>query len=395
MRDLSAKNGYSNGYSGGPTATAAPYLPSLGSISLRAVLAEEKTALILQLLREAAQKSRDKKSQPFYSIRAVANHFAVPPTTVSRIYTRLKDEGLLASVWGSKTFVEPVQIDKQLHFRAVVGLPASLRLFCTVPAYRTLFLSVRDALWGLGFAARLVFYEGRDAEESTFADLLLSYKIDVVIWFLPSPKTRNTTARLVDRGIRLITVVDSLRSFSEPCYYLRREPALKEGLSAWRRDGITSAVVVRQASCESFERFEMIETCLREVGMHYTIANIDSRVDFSRALSPRKNRAIIVPSSELLIQLVSRDPVRLGKLFEQSRVTLIEGLVDAPLCTWGAAAFDVIEFDWPTVAKRIACNLLGPVRSTTDNPVTFEARWLSSRRSFGKKPLASANHSSR
>ena len=388
MRNLSVKNGYSSG----PAATVAPDLPSLGSISPRAVLAEEKTALILQLLREAAEKSRDKKSQPFYSIRAVANHFAVPPTTVSRIYTRLKDEGLLASVWGSKTFVEPAQIDKQLRFRAMVGLPAELKLFCALPAYRTFFLNIRDALWRLGFAARLVFYHGRDAEESAFADLLLSYKIDVVIWFLPSPKSKNTAARLVDRGIRLITVVDSLRSSREPCYYLSRQCALKEGLIAWQRDGVTSAMVVRQAPGESFDRLEMIETCLREVGMQYTIANIDSCTDPLRALSPRKNRAIVFPSSELLIQLGSQDPARLGKLFDQSRVTLLEGLVGVPLCTWGAATFDAIEFDWPTVAKRIACDLLGPVRSTTDNPVTFEATWLSSRRSFGKKSTASANH---
>jgi hypothetical protein len=390
MRDLSVKNGHSSG----PAATVAPDLPSLGSISLREVLAEEKTAVILQLLREAAEKSRDKKSQPFYSIRAVANHFAVPPTTVSRIYTRLKDEGLLASVWGSKTFIEPAQIDKQLRFRAMVGLPAELKLFCALPAYRTFFLNIRDALWRLGFAARLVFYDGRDAEESAFADLLLSYKIDVVIWFLPSPKSKNTAARLVDRGIRLITVVDSLGSSREPCYYLSRQCALKEGLIAWQRDGVTSAMVVRQAPGESFDRLEMIETCLREVGMQYTIANIDSCADPLRALSPRKNRAIVFPSSELVIQLGPRDSARFGKLFQQSGVILLEGLVDVPWCTSRAATFDVIEFDWPTVAKRIACDLLGPVRSATDNPVTFEARWLSSRRPFGRKSTASANHSS-
>ena len=388
MGDLSAKNGNF----GGLAANVASDLPSLGSISLRAVLAEEKTALILQLLREAAQKSRNKKSQPFYSIRAVANHFAVPPTTVSRIYTRLKDEGLLASVWGSKTFVEPARIDKQLRFRAVVGLPASLKLFCAIPAYRAFFLSIRDALWRLGFAARLVFHEGHDAEESAFADLLLSYKTDVVVWFLPSPKSKNTAARLVDHGIRVITVADSLRNSSDPCYYLSRQHALKEGLIAWQRDGVISSIVVRQASGESFDKLEMIEACLREVGMRYTIANINSHAHLLRALSPRKNRAIIVPSSELLIQLGSQDAARLGKLFEQSRVTLLEGLVDAPLCASGAATFDVIEFDWPTVAKRIACDLLGPGRSTTDNPVIFEATWLSSRRPFGKKSQAFVNH---
>jgi hypothetical protein len=212
-----------NGPFGSSVTIGAPGLPRLESISLRATATEEKTELILQLLRETAQKSRNRKTQPFYSIRAVANHFAVSATTVSRIYTRLKDEGLIASAWGSRTFLEAIQIDKQLPFRAVVALPASIQSFCTLPGYRTFFSNIHDVLWLLGFAARLVFYDGGDEEESTFADLLLSYKVDVVIWFLPNPKSNNTRARLVDLGIRVITVVDSLKSCSEPSYYVSRQ----------------------------------------------------------------------------------------------------------------------------------------------------------------------------
>jgi len=364
-----------NGRSGGSAAVRTPRLPRLESVSLRAAAAEEKIALILQLLRKTAQNSRNEMAQPFYSIRAVANHFAVPVTTVSRIYDRLKDEGLLASVWGSKTFLEPTQIDEQLHFRAVVALPASIQSFCTISTYRTFFLNIHDVLWRLGFAARLVFYEDCDAEESTFADLLLNHKIDIVIWFLPSPKSRNTRERLVDRGILVITVVDSLTSCSEPCYYLSRQCALREGLTEWRKDGITSVIVVRQDSRKFDNRLGTIEASLREVAMPYTIANIDPRAprDLLRALRPRRHRAIVFASSEFLIHFAFQDSERFGTFFERSCV--LEKPIDFQFC----APRDVIEFDWRVAAKRIAHDLLSPTRPPKQSPVIFEAKWVNSR----------------
>lgn len=371
-----------NGRSGGSAAVRTPRLPRLESVSLRAAAAEEKIALILQLLRKTAQNSRNEMAQPFYSIRAVANHFAVPVTTVSRIYDRLKDEGLLASVWGSKTFLEPTQIDQQLLFRAVVALPAAIHSFCTLPTYRTFFLNIYDVLWRLGFAVRLAFYQGHDAEEPIFADLLLSHKIDVVIWFLPSPGSRNARERLVDRGIHVITVVDSLKSCSEPCYYLSRHCALREGLIAWRKEGITSVIVARQVSGESSDRLETIEAPLREVAMPYTIANIDpcAPQDLLCRLRPRRHRAIIFPSSELLIRLGYRDAARFMKFFEQSRVMLFEGLVGFPSRARLDWVRDRIDFDWETIASRIGRDLAGPTRLPWGNPVVFEAMWINTRK---------------
>ena len=385
-----------NSRSGGSAAKGTLRLPRLESVSLRTVAAEEKIALILQLLRKTAQNSRNGMAQPFYSIRAVANHFAVPVTTVSRIYDRLKDEGLLASVWGSKTFLEPTQIDKQLLFRAVVALPASIQSFCTLPTYRTFFLNIYDVLWRLGFAVRLVFYEGGDEEEPTFADLLLSYKIDVVIWFLPSPRSRNARGRLVDRGIHVITVVDSLKSCSEPCYYLSRHCALREGLIAWRKEGITSVIVARRVSGESSARLETIEAPLREVAMPYTIANINSCApqDLLGALRPRKHRAIIFPSYEFLTHFSSLDSARLGKLLEQSRVMLLDGSIDFPLCPQLDLVADCMEFDWETIARRIGRDLAGSTRLPAEKPIIFEAKWIR-RQADLKNGLEIANQPSR
>ena len=355
-----------------------PDLPALGSVSRQTDIAEERSALILRLLRQKAQRSRNKKLQPFFSIRAVASHFAVPPTTVSRIYSQLKDEGLLASVWGSKTFVEPVQIDNQLRVRAVVALPASLTSFCTVREYRTFFLEMRDALWKLGFATRLLFYEGRDAEEPTFAELLLNYKVDIVIWFLPTPRMKGTAARLVDRGIRAITVTDFPASSAEHPYYISRERALKDGLFSWQRDGITSITVLQSPHGESSTTVATIEKCLREAALPYTVVNAESW-QFHTSLptrSQRKNRAIVFPSSEVAVRLGSRDPGQFAELLEQSHVMMVNGLIDLPGWPPVNASIDVIEVDWEIVAKRIASDLAKSTRSSIEAPIVFQAKWV-------------------
>lgn len=354
-----------------------PDLHALGSVSRHTDIAEEKSALILRVLRQKAQRSRNKRAQPFFSIRAVASHFAVPPTTVSRIYSRLKDEGLLASKWGSKTFVEPVQIDNQLRVRAVVALPASLTSFCTIREYRTFFLEMRDALWKLGFATRLLFYEGRDAEEPTFAELLLNYKADIVIWFLPTLRMKGTAARLVDRGIRAITVTDFPASSAEHPYYISRERALKDGLLTWQRDGITSITVLQSPHCESGTTVATVEKCLRDAAMPYTVMNVESW-QFHESLrtgSQRKNRAIVFPSSELALSLGSQAPGHFVELLEQSRIMLTEGLIDLPGWYRVNARIDIIEVDWEIVAKRIASDLVKSTRSPI-KPIIFEAKWL-------------------
>jgi DNA-binding transcriptional regulator YhcF (GntR family) len=363
-----------NGHLQGPPLLG---LPALEAITPRTNATEQKSALILRLLRQRAQENRTKNRQPFYSIRAVANHFGVPVTTVSRIYGRLKDEGLLAAVWGSKTFVESTQIDKQSRIRAVVALPASLSSFCSVRNYRAFFLSMRDALWRLGFATRLLFYEGHDAEQPSFAELLLSYKVDVVIWYMPNPKCNDTAASLTDHGIRLITIDDYLPSRGQLCYYPSRQQALKKGLIAWQKAGIASVTVVRAHSCKPIARLPMIEACLREADMRYAFANIGS--GFQRnglnALSQGKDSAFIFPSSNPVVQLVSRAPAEFEQLINHSRVMLVEGSVDFPAFDTIDGVVDLIEIDWQLAAAQIGRDLLSLGRSASTGPITFEAQW--------------------
>src|SRR6266508_4709202 len=106
-------------------AGSAPDLPALQSLVPPDFTAKQKIALVLRLLRQAAMEHRGSKGRPFYSIRTVAANFSLPPTTVTRLYGQLKTEGVLGSIWGSKTIIEPNEIDKDIRLKAIVGLPVS------------------------------------------------------------------------------------------------------------------------------------------------------------------------------------------------------------------------------------------------------------------------------
>ena len=338
----------------------------------------KKSVLILQFLRKKARGSRSKRPRTFYSIRAVASRFDVPTTTVSRIYTQLKSEGLLTTIWGSKTFVTPVQVDNQLRIRAVIALPASLVSFCTLRQYRNFFLEMRDALWKVGFATRLLFYEGNETQSPSFAGLLLSYKPDIVLWFRPNPKPKETIARLLDRGIRVITVGDWPGDCDEHSYCIDRERAIKNALFNWKQNGVRSVTVLQDSCCASASRVALVEKCVRDMAMPHVFANAESCQlhDTLPACAQRVNRAIIFPLSELAIPLTSRDPGGFAKLSEESRILLLDGPIDLPGLSAVRWSSDIVEVDLHSVAKRIASDLTRSTRSWSTEPLVFQAKWV-------------------
>jgi hypothetical protein len=338
--------------------------------------ATRKSALILRLLRQRARGRRNKKPQTFYSIRAVAHHFGVPPTTVSRIYAQLRSEGLLTPVWGSKTLITPTRIDNELRIRGVVALPVSLTSFCTLREYRNFFLEMRDALWKFGFATQLLFCTQNDAHLPMFAEGLLKYRPDIVIWFLPTAKLKQTIARVLDRGIRVVTVGDGPADHREHCYSIDRGQAIKDALIDWQRNGIRSVTVMQDCCCGSTGTTALVEKCLRDAAMPHTYAKIESwqgEQTFPPAQQIR--RGIIFPCSDLAAALVAQNPACFAKSSEQSRVLLIDGPIDVPGMYAAERSSDVLQLDLQPIAKRIVSDLIQS-RSRRAVPVTFQAKWV-------------------
>lgn len=333
---------------------------------------------VLQFLRREAQASRQRQRVPFYSIREVAHHFALPNTTVSRLFDQLKQEGLLSTLWGAGTVLESNEMDRKRRVRAIVAMPAALQQFSTIKDYRVSLLRISDELWKLGFAPRLLFHEQSEAENPGFAEFLLSHQTDFVIWFYPARASESVTARLADKGIRSISIEGTFSSGIHRNYSINRANAVGEGLSAWRRDGIASVAVVRDSlSHHGHQNGIVIEKCLREAGIPYAVYETEPRhsLEVLRTFSRKKNSAIIFSDSKVAAALGVRAPATLSALFKESRVMLADGPLDLPALP-SETLVDLIAVDWDLAAQRIGSDLMNANALPVEEPFTLEAQWL-------------------
>jgi DNA-binding transcriptional regulator YhcF (GntR family) len=171
-------------------------LPPLSEMPLNGSLMAANA--IYRILRNIALQKRCNNPQRFYSIRSVANHFHVPQSTVSRIYRRLASENILRTVWGSQTFVSPLESAELSRSRSL-GLAISLRRFILDNNYRRAILEVQRRIWRYGARERMLFYD--DSEEL----VLLCKRVHlsptaIMICIAPEGFERQAMLRVNDQG---------------------------------------------------------------------------------------------------------------------------------------------------------------------------------------------------
>ena len=346
-------------------------LPALESLTVDEK-SDEKATCILRVLRAVAKKNRTKGSRPFYSIRSVAKHFELPPTTVTRMYGRLKEEGLLTSAWGSKTFVEPIDIDRDRRVKGDIALPVALESFAHVRSYRQFFLAMRRELWRIGFAVRLMFNEGHD-KDTEFLEERLRYKVDGVISFLPNGVARMASARLADRGVRITTIVDTLTSRADYHYRLSRERAAHECLAAWKKRGVNAVFVVPSSCADDLAKVATISVCLPLLGIKHLSLDLE-HLQKERRL-PQQNCGLIFTSSVPAVRLAYENHAHFRKLIARYPTLLIDGLIDFPAGRPVQGELDTLEFDWQHAARQIANDFAHPAGVNGKTHI-FEANWI-------------------
>ncbi len=348
-------------------------LPSLDSAFTRRDRGD--TASILCLLRKIARGVRQKQPRPFYSIRTVARRFDVPLTTVARIYAQLKKEGILASVWGSNTVVEPYELDRELRMRGTVALPVCLKTFCALRNYRSLFENMQAALWKAGFATRQLFYENGNAAKPAFNETLLNQNVDVVLWLLPDPVVLTGRKRLLDRGVRVLSAIESRIADGRADYVLSRLHALKEVVSLWKLKGVRLVTVVHESDSGRPTALDTIEACLHGLGMAHSSATAPSKsTGLPNLLCRQNDTAFIFPQFESARRLASEYPRDFALLLKQHPVLLMEGMLDLPIDISSCADLEVIEFDWRPVVNRLVGDLSKWKRLSEGKPIIFHGK---------------------
>jgi hypothetical protein len=185
-------------------------LPDLNDLGYGDKPSADKARVIAGLLRQIAAKTRNDHLQPFYSMRLVAEHFHVTPAMVSRIYHRMNTEGLLRTVWGSKTLLEPAKSGRNGACRCV-SIPVSLIRFTASSDYRTLILILQLEMWNHELDEHLLFFETHEDEIVCLCTRHHHPLMDTVIWVFPSESSRQTLLRLRDLGLRVFSLTEGLK----------------------------------------------------------------------------------------------------------------------------------------------------------------------------------------
>jgi hypothetical protein len=337
--------------------------------------AHHKTEALIDILRDVAVKNQQEQPLAFHSVRAVAAHFRVPMSTVSRAYQHLEQEGLLTRVRGSKTLLQGLTFDRQLKVRAFVGFPASISSFVTIQDYRTFLIRIRRELRLRGFAAATAFFEPGEGSSGALAKRFKAYEVDTVIWFQPGKEAHETAPYLSDMAIRLLGVAND--SFCPmPCrYQIRREAAISTLLADWKSHQAAPVILVQAKDQRAAAIEETLRAALTELEIPWTVAAYQQQrcETFLRELQRKKTGGIIFSSSAVVSKFCFRAPGAVVELLKTHRVALVSGPVSMPFARVPNVQVDLVTVDWQMVAERIVDDLISQDAFLQPGPTLFEA----------------------
>jgi hypothetical protein len=348
-----------------------PPLPSRPGVKLR----NHKTARLLEIMRSIAVGARREESQVFYATREVSRHFDVPVSTVARVYEHLEEEGLLATVRGSKTLLQGFGSARQLTVSGVIGLPASIAAFVTFQDYRTFFIRMRRELRARGFAVAMVLFESEHIQSDQLLRRIEKHNFDIVLWYRPDTSIRDTLARLEDAGLRVIGIGDGGLPTTRCRYEIRRETAIKAILRDWQiRSGIKSVVVARGARSTTNEE-EAVQALLEEEKLNFEFRTVTStRPDsFLEECSVAKNTGLILPSRPASM-IAFRAPEVLMNAMTRCRVVFTGGPPSIIFAQALDVPMDLVLVDWQLIAEHVVNDLISKRALVRGHTTVFQAK---------------------
>lgn len=356
------------------TKNFAPRLPRLPKHLAREK--NESTAeSLLKLLRRIARSNQTAQPQTFYTFRAVAENFGQSLSLISRVFSQLEEEGLIGRVRGSRTVLHGLKYDRDLHVRAVVGLPASIFRFAALLDYRAFLTCARRELRRRGFMPAAVFFERHETRDGLLAEYLLDSKPDAVIWFSPDRTCRETVATLRDAGVRLIGVRDGGLA-SIPCRYeIRRENALRTILRDWRGAGLQSVALVSEPRGRSEAEEERWRAWSEDELLPAETVLLElSRLKRSLTLLGRHEKRGIVLAGSAAALCALREPEAFAELMRKRRVALFDGPISMLFANVPEAPVDLVTVNWKMVAERIVGDLITQAVWSESESLVFHAK---------------------
>lgn len=335
---------------------------------------ETRTYALLACLRRVARDLRGTRSRPFYSTRAVAGFFGVPQTIAVRVFHELEREGLLVRRRAVGTWLRPLRPQPRVPVRGVVGLPVWQYGYCMITEWRHFYERMEAALRQHQFVANVIFFRSHEPEDPAFGDRLLAHEFDTLLWFKPLLSAVPLMETLVDNGIEAVALSDLHQSLPFPEYRLGWSNALRQGLRAWRRDGIARVVLIGQQ--DGARACYAVGRLLRELGWpHVSIATGgDFSMEARAAMRAGDQTGVILLDQYAELALGQSEPRQLAEWIRANRV-LTPYRLDLPADLLRGARIDLAVMDWARITARIASDLARGELRRLRAPIAIEASW--------------------
>ncbi len=335
---------------------------------------DHKTARLTEILRAIAISQQTEEAQSFYPVRNIAGHFHVPLSTVATVYNQLEDEGLLATVRGSRTLLQGLNAGRHFSVLGFVGMPASTASFVGLQDYRTFFVRARRELRSRGFAVAMTLFEPADIKSGRLYERFTKHDFDTILWYRPDGSARELISRVKDKGMQVVAVSDYHLSPIQNRYHIQREPAITQLLRYWRtKFDISSVVIVRGVKASASE--ETLERLLEEEHFHFEFRNGDSKSpgEFLKSLGYVQGSGIIFPSWAASM-FAFREPEGLMDLTQHCHVALTGGPPTIPFARVRDVRAELVVVDWQLVAEKIVSDLISKEAFKRLDSTIFKAK---------------------
>ena len=339
---------------------------------------ENKSAAIVECLRQAVERVRQNRPVPFYSMRAVAEFFGVSFKTVADAYKKLEAGGLLTCVRGAHTLVEGRTAQPHYPVRAVVGLPIELPNFTYGTELRSFYIRLEEELRRHHHLANIIFIRGRrETPDPDLAERLLVHKCDIVFWWVPTTTALPTMFQLQDAGVRIVGITRWGETFPFPLYTHNCVRALRQAFVAWQNDGIDSFALWRDAGNGASYEVDLAHAVLRRLRADVSIETVeDVQVpDLVQRLVGRKSVGVVLSYHAWYDALCSQYSQAMEQLFRCCRVLLVQGALHHAAFRGKGIQADAFTLDHEQMAKHIATDIGTGAVWQKEQLATFYSQW--------------------
>lgn len=336
---------------------------------------EKRGNRIFELLTIVIQRCRGKAPKRFYTVRAAAAFFGVSLRTVTMVYNRLSAEGVLIRVRSSQTIIAARTPRSRFAIRGVVCMPIWLPGFLNFLDLRRLFSQLEEEFSRYQFVLEPIFYKQGEENTPAFVDRVLKFNPDYVLWHCPLKTTLPNILGIVDAGVRLIVITDTLEKFPGRTYRISYEKATQEGIKAWAASGEIDHIVVQQNAAPP----TLIQPIFDAGPLPYQFKIFpkeekDSLDNYLIKLASDRRAGIVFNDDLFLARICMREPKLMLEVFRQLRVMVLHPVM-MPLTTLPDLTVDALLMSWKNLASQIAMDLNEGRVSISSTLPAFEAKW--------------------